>query len=256
MPVNPSSKTCVQDEMDLWKQGKLHSGSGHLVPSGEKGRKQALAISLNACQKSNFSERLANIGFSEESLKMAEGMLVELPDWGKQFETGRTGAKVIRENKITRGIGLPDMDIDNRTGRQKGDQGKRKEEDSASLSAVAVPKGNPQQGPRSRSDLTGLRMFQELPPLTGECNQEEKRKQRQQQRTPQEKKGDLERAKELQGKPVAPNTNREAAAKKAAETRKKCKTQGPGSKVPNTNPAGAGTGAGGGAGGGAASGFK
>lgn len=163
MPVNPASKTCVQDEMSLWQEGKLHSGSGHLVPPGEKGKKQALAISLNACKKSSFSERLANIGFSQESLKMAEEMLVELPDWDKQFNTGKTGAKVVRENKTTIAVGMPDMDIDNRPGKQKGDQGKQRKQDSSTLSAVAIPKGNPQQGPRSRSDLVGLRMFEEKP---------------------------------------------------------------------------------------------
>lgn len=183
---------------------------------------------------------------------MAEEMLVELPDWVKQFETGSTGAKVKRENKTTLAVGLPDMDIDNRPGKQYGNQGKQSEQDSQSLSAVAVPKGNPQQGPRSRSDLTGLRMFQEMPPLTGQCNQKEKKEQRQQRRTPEQKQGDIERAKEMEGKPVAPTANRQAAAKKAAETRKKCNTQGPGSKVPNTNPAGAGLGAGSGAGPGAA----
>lgn len=110
-----------------------------------------------------FSDRLANLGFSQESLKMAEGMLVELPDWNQQFETGKTGAKVVRENKTTLAVGLPNMDIDNRAGKQKGHQGKHRRVDSRSLSAVAIPKGNPQQGPRSRSDLVGLRMFEEKP---------------------------------------------------------------------------------------------
>jgi hypothetical protein len=202
--------------------------------------------------KQSFPQRLSHLGFSQESLKNAEKMLVDLPNWDKQFETGNTGAETKRENVTTLAVGLPDMDIENHPGKQKGDQGKQKRQDSRSLSAVAIPKGNPQQGPRSRSDLVGLRMFAELPPLTGECNQEEKRKQRQQRRTPEQKKGDEERAREMAGKAVAPNVNRQAAAKKAAETRKKCKTQGPGSKVPNTNPAGAGGGAGSGAGSGAA----
>ena len=187
------------------------------------------------------------MGFSQDSLDKAGKMLVDLPDWGKQFETGSTGAQTKRENVTTLAVGLPDMDVDNRAGKQKGNQGKPKQKDSQSLTAVAIPKGNPQQGPRSRSDLVGLRMFNELPPLTGQCNQKEKREQRQQRRTPEQKKGDEERAKEMAGKNVAPNANRQAAAKKAAETRKKCKTQGPGSKVPNTNPAGAGSGAGAGA---------
>jgi hypothetical protein len=108
---------------------------------------------------SNFSERLSLIGFSQSALNKAEDMLVKLPDWGKHHRSGKTGASIKRENKTTLAVGLPGMDIDNRPGKQSGSQGKHKQEGSRSLSPVAVPRGNPQQGPRSRSDLTGLRMF-------------------------------------------------------------------------------------------------
>jgi hypothetical protein len=51
------------------------------------------------------------------------------------------------------------MDIDSRAGKQAGSQGKQKEQEEEMLGPTALPKGNPQQGPRSRSDLKGLRMF-------------------------------------------------------------------------------------------------
>lgn len=175
------------------------------------------------------------------------GLLAFVPNWPRQFETGKMSGKLPKENKITKAQGLPDMDIDDRPGRQKGDQGKQREQSSLSITPGIVAGGNPQQGPRSRSDLNGLAMFDESgsSSLTGQCNQAEKRKQRQAQRTPEEKLADAQRAKDMEGRAVAPSSNRGQAAKKAAETRKKCKsgTSTNRSTVPSTNPAGAGTGA-------------
>jgi hypothetical protein len=182
-------------------------------------------------------------GFTTESLAAVEKMLYGEINWPEQFRTGNTRNLLPRENKTTLAQGLTDMDIDDRPGRQPGSEGKQKEQDSEALFPVALPRGNPQQGPRSRSDLNGLRMFQE-DPLTGQCNQKEKKEARQQQRTPEEKAADQKRATEMQGKDVAPGVDRSAAAQKAAATRKKCGVTGGGSKVPNTNPSGAGSGAG------------
>lgn len=209
--------------------------------------------------RDRYEESLISLGFSQESAEYASSLLAFTPDWNHQFETGKTKGKLPRENKTTIAPSLPGMDIDNRPGKQKGDQGKQKDQSSLAISPTAVAGGNPQQGPRSRSDLKGFAMFDESSPsdLTGQCNQAEKRKQRQAQRTPEEKLADAQRSKDMAGQAVAPSANRDQAAKKAAETRKKCKTgtsKSP-STVPTTNPSGAGTGASGmGAGGGAGSG--
>lgn len=155
MPVNPSDKNCVRDELRRFKAGNLHSGkNGKVVTS----KKQAVAIALNACGKS-----LTSLGFSAESIESVFEMMAEGP-WGKQFETGTTGNKTKRENKTTKAPSLTSLDIDNRPGKQAGDQGKNAEYPQESLSHVAIPKGNPQPGPRSLQ-LKGLRSFEE--PMQG-----------------------------------------------------------------------------------------
>lgn len=159
MPVNPESKTCVSDEMRRWKSGQLHSGSGGIVPVTPKGRRQALAISLNVCKRSSFEESLSSLGFSQESSRRVANLLSTVPDWPKQFETGIQDRKLPKENKTTIAVGLPDFDIDNRPGKQKGDQGKQRKQSSLTISPIATIGGNPQQGPRSRSDLKGFAMF-------------------------------------------------------------------------------------------------
>lgn len=90
MPVNPSDKNCVKDEMHRFKAGKLHSGKkGPIVED----RKQALAIALRACGKSKYAEKLQAIGYSEEaSNRTAELLFAEL-DWDKQFEQGKPQAE-------------------------------------------------------------------------------------------------------------------------------------------------------------------
>lgn len=162
MPVNPKSKDCVRNEMRQWKEGKLHSGRGKGGKEGPvvKSKKQAIAIALSMCGKSNYAEHLVSLGFSEESAQKAAKLLESQPDWDNQFLKGDTRAQLPRENKTTIAPSWPDMDIDNRPGKQKGNQGKHKDEDtSRGLSPVAIPKGNPQQGPRSRSDRKGLAAF-------------------------------------------------------------------------------------------------
>lgn len=160
MPVNPSDKNCVRDEMRRFKSGELHSGKSHKVVSDKK---QALAIALSACGKSKFSETLTGLGFSQDAIESVFAMMPE-SQWDRQFETGTTGNKPKRENKTTKGVGLAGMDVDGRPGKQPGGQGKVDGDSQESLSHVAIPKGNPQPGPRSLQ-LKGLRAFQE--PMEG-----------------------------------------------------------------------------------------
>jgi cell division protein FtsN len=56
--------------------------------------------------------------------------------------------------------------------------------------------------------------------LTGQCDQKEKRKRRQMQRTPAQKQADKIRSQEMKNQPQP--GNRSEAAKKSAQTRKKC----------------------------------
>lgn len=203
-----------------------------------------------------WKQGLMSMGFSQEASSKVDSMLAKVPDWESQFLTGETQSRTPFEDKTTIAPSLPGMDIDNRAGKQKGGQGKHKKHSSRSISPVAVPRGNPQQGPRSRSDLTGLAMFEEKNSIVGQCNQKQKREQKQQQRSQEQREADQKRAAKMEGKPVAPNVDRQAAAKKAAETRKRC---GEGknrsaTSTPTTNPSGAGVGVTGGAGGGAGSG--
>lgn len=168
MPVKGKGKECVHEEMRRWKAGKLHSGTGKKGKDGPvvKDQKQAIAIALSVCGKSDHSERdLENIfreaGFSKKSSKEAAKMLFKQPDWGSQFRTGETHAQLPRESVTTIAPSFPGFDADNRPGRQKGDQGKQRRVHSQSVYPVSIPKGNPQQGPRSRSDVKGMAAFDE-----------------------------------------------------------------------------------------------
>lgn len=162
MPVNPKSKSCVGDEMRRWKEGKLHSGIGKEGKEGPvvKDKKQAIAIALSVCGKSNYAETLMALGFSEESAKKAAKLLGLEPDWDNQFAKGDTLAQLPREDKKTIAPSFQGFDIDNRPGLQPGKQGRSKGQDaSQGIYPSMLPQGNPQQGPRSRSDLTGLAAF-------------------------------------------------------------------------------------------------
>lgn len=277
MPAKPGKK-CVESEMKRWKAGELHSGTGKKGKDGPvvKDQKQAIAIALSVCGKSNYAEHLVNLGFSEEAAFEAAELLSKAPDWDNHFLTGETLSRTPREERTVIAPSLPGMDIDNRPGRQPGSQGKHKNRDAQGIYPMMLPWGNPQQGPRSRSDLKGMAAFEEVKdPLTGQCKQKEKREKRQQERSPDQQQADKERASEMAGKPVAPNADRQAAAKKAAETRKKCKegnsdakpqssttlASGAGGGVTSrssssSSNSGAGGGAGSGAGGGAGSGAR
>lgn len=84
-----------------------------------------------------------------------------VPSWENQFLTGETLEQLPRENKTTIAPSLPGFDTDNRPGKQKGSEGKNRRVDSQSLGPVALPRGNPQPGPRSRSDRRGFAAFNE-----------------------------------------------------------------------------------------------
>lgn len=60
-------------------------------------------------------------------------------------------------------------------------------------------------------------------PLEGECGQAKKRKSMKQARTPAQQQADKARAQASSNKDVVPSAVRSEAAKKAAETRKRCK---------------------------------
>jgi len=150
MPVNSRSKDCVGDEMRRFKSGDLHSGKkGPIV----KSRKQALAIALSSCGKSDHSERLQSMGFSEEVADKVASMLdfsnANL-DWGKQFETGKGPGT--QENKD---LGPADR----KHPKELVPKAKNlpKQEEPEMLSGPALPKGpaNPQAG--SSKEVFGLR---------------------------------------------------------------------------------------------------
>lgn len=91
MPVNPSDKNCVKDEMSRFKSGEMHSGKGKGGKKGPvvKSKKQALAIALSACGKSKYAEQLQALGYSEEVATRTAEMLYKDLDWEEQFETGK-----------------------------------------------------------------------------------------------------------------------------------------------------------------------
>jgi hypothetical protein len=161
MPVS-KGKNCVGDELSRFKKGELHSGkSGKIVTNP----KQAKAIALSACGQSKYAEQLQSMGYSEETAtKVTEMLYGESPDWKQQFKTGDPGKNNPQNYKVDPWFvrndqsGRP-LDIDSRPGKQKGDMGKQKDNESGMISGVALPKGpgNPQGG--SSKEVQGLRML-------------------------------------------------------------------------------------------------
>lgn len=109
--------------------------------------------------RKSFSENLVSLGFSVGCSNRVEEMLFMSPDWKNQFKTGETLEQLPRENKTTIAPSLPGFDIDDRPGKQPGNQGKQKKQSSQVIVPMVLPTGNPQPGPRSRSDLKGLAAF-------------------------------------------------------------------------------------------------
>ena len=63
-------------------------------------------------------------------------------------------------------------------------------------------------------------------PLSGECNQKEKRKAQAKPRTPLQQQADQARSQQQRGKSGGSSATRSQAASKAAETRRRCKGGG------------------------------
>lgn len=72
--------------------------------------------------------------------------------------------------------------------------------------------------------------------LEGQCGQKKKRQAQAAPRTPAQQQADQVRAQANQGQDNIPSATRSEAAKKAAETRKKCRTGQTTSKKPATPP--------------------
>ncbi len=161
-------------EMELFHRGQLHSGKSGKVVTDPK---QARAIALSACGESRYAEVLSSLGFSEETASLvvemfAEGFLkkakssvssssFEEMDWERNFRTGKGPGPEKSDNYKTGkkdAVGVGDARI-SKTG-VKGDNGKRKVNDEASMIAgPALPKGpaNPMGG--SSKEVFGLRML-------------------------------------------------------------------------------------------------
>jgi hypothetical protein len=73
MPVHKGPE-CVDEEMTRFKKGELHSGKGGKVVADPK---QAIAISLSACGKSKYTEKLQSMGYSEEVAEQITKMFAE-----------------------------------------------------------------------------------------------------------------------------------------------------------------------------------
>jgi len=165
-PGHPLSahKDVVGQEMHRWKRGDLHSGVGKKGKKGPivKSQDQAIAIALSVAGKgkSNHSERLQSMGYSEETAKAVAAMLdfAEI-DWAKQFDSGKGPGPEKSENLHT--------GVDPKAGRGQltitkgpGNMHKLKvNSDAEMLAPVAYPRGpaNPQGG--SSKDVQGLRML-------------------------------------------------------------------------------------------------
>lgn len=171
MPVS-KGKDCVKQEMHQWKHTGLHSGTGKKGVDGKVipypgGKKQAIAVALSVCGKgkADHIESLKSMGYSEEvSTRVADMLFGESPDWKQQFKTGDPGPNNPQNYKVDPWFirndrsGRP-LDIDSRPGKQKGNMGKQKDNESGMISGVALPKGpgNPQGG--SSKEVSGLRML-------------------------------------------------------------------------------------------------
>jgi hypothetical protein len=148
--------------MRKFKAKQLHSGTG---VEGEKrgivkSRKQAVAIALSACGKADYSDSLKGLGFSEESADFVAQMISD-SEWAKQFETGSMKGPSNNGGGTIKAKGLSNLDIDSRPSKQKGNQGKVTQDGGQEgLMPAALPKGNPQPGPRS-IEQKGFKAFQE-----------------------------------------------------------------------------------------------
>jgi len=164
-PGHPLSahKDVVGQEMHRWKRGDLHSGVGKKGKKGPivKSQDQAIAIALSVAGKgkSNHSERLQSMGYSEETANAVAAMLDHAEiDWKKQFDSGKGPGPEKSENYHTGTTNKPGRG-QLKIGKGPGDGWKQKDNESEMLAPVSYPRGpgNPQGG--SSKDVQGLRML-------------------------------------------------------------------------------------------------
>lgn len=159
--------------------------------------------------KNEHAELLASLGFSTEAANFAAEMFAEAfvktskkssgstsfeeMDWKKNFETGKSPAK---ENPANYKTGEKDAKLP-----LAGDRNKLSPAEKLPGEGFAEGQENPHEG---------------------KCGQKKLREQNKQPRTPAQQQADQERSREQTGKQTG-GANRSEAAKKAAETRARCK---------------------------------
>jgi hypothetical protein len=167
LPKNHSvsaHKDIVGQTMHRWKHRDpkaLHSGVGK---KGKEGKvvtnpKQAIVVALSMAGKSNHSERLQSIGYSEETADAVAKML-DFADlnWQKQFESGASPGPEKADNHMGAGTKakgfVPEIKEDAANKRVR-----KMNSDSEMLSPASYPQGpgNPMAG--SSKDVQGLRML-------------------------------------------------------------------------------------------------
>ena len=154
MPVR-KGPDCVGEELRRFKKGEMHSGKkGPVVTS----KNQALAVALNVCGESKYSETLQSMGFPAETADQVVALFAEI-DWKKQFKTGKAPAPENPEN-IHTGVTKAKDPASAKIAKGPGDMGRRKvNSESGMIAGPALPKGpgNPQGG--SSKDVSGMRML-------------------------------------------------------------------------------------------------
>lgn len=140
--------------MARFKRGELHSGKSK---KPVKNKKQALAIALNACGESKYSENLQSMGYPAEVADQVTALFAEM-NWDKQFETGKSAAKNKTGNLDTGEVYAKNA-ASSKIGLGVGNNNKNKQPSAEMLSGVALPKGpaNPMGG--SSKDVQGLRQL-------------------------------------------------------------------------------------------------
>ena len=256
LPKNHSAsahKDKVGQVMHEFKRGQLHSGTGKKGKKGPvvKNREQAIAIGLNYSQ----FQQLQTLGYSEDAAWAFAEMAAKLADEGPLSDIDSQPGK--QKGKSGRKKGSPQEMATTFPTLPKQAPGNNDYSDGAMIKAR---KGSCPTGTRAvgagycKNSKPGKRQYFEVekgkscppgsrsagsgrcrvdfveaaaPDLTGQCDQKKKREQRAEPRTGPEQAADRQRASEMKGKDQIPSGVRQEAAKKAAETREKCKKTSP-----------------------------